>query len=155
MSSTCDLPEGYAGRPLGFTSQPNLFLRFLAFLERLLSNMKSFAVNAVLSASTWLLWAHTGVADPVAAPAPDSTNVNYNTITYEGCYSEVPDFKDIGTYTYQSPGYCQHQCVPQGYSVMALTNGADCWCGHALPANSTKTDSCKTSCQGWPQNTCT
>jgi cell wall integrity and stress response component len=41
-----------------------------------------------------------------------------------------------------------------GYSVMAMTGGNDCWCGNELPANSTKTDTCTDSCDGWQEDAC-
>ncbi|KKA19773.1 hypothetical protein T310_6239, partial [Rasamsonia emersonii CBS 393.64] len=107
--------------------------------------MKYFTSNSILSASALLLWARSVSADtPVSALVP------------EGCYSSVEGFKDVGPYTFQSSGYCQQQCAGQGYPVMALFNGQDCQCGHALPPPSAKTSDsdCNVPCNGWPKETC-
>lgn len=106
--------------------------------------MRITTSNAVLTASSLLLW----------APFHVAADINYNTTQYVDCYSQVPNFVNNGTWTYQSTGYCQHQCVPMGYSVMALIDGKDCWCGNELPPNSTKTDSCNTPCDGYNLDTC-
>lgn len=104
-----------------------------------------FAVsNVVFAASSLLLW----------APAPVNA-ITYNASTHVDCYSSLPStFVDNGTWTFQSSGYCQERCVPLGYSVMAMTGGNDCWCGNELPANSTKTDTCTDSCDGWQDDSC-
>ncbi|EEA24014.1 WSC domain protein [Talaromyces marneffei ATCC 18224] len=102
------------------------------------------ASNALFAASSLLL----------LAPAPVNA-ITYNASHHVDCYSSLPsNFVDNGTWTYQSSGYCQQRCVPMGYSVMAMTNGNDCWCGNELPANSTKTDSCTESCDGWQNDAC-
>lgn len=102
------------------------------------------ASNALFAASSLLL----------LAPSPVNA-ITYNASTHVDCYSSLPsNFIDNGTWTYQSSGYCQEQCVPLGYSVMAMTNGNDCWCGNELPANSTKTDTCTKSCDGWQADAC-
>ncbi|KAL8912251.1 MAG: hypothetical protein Q9171_002706 [Xanthocarpia ochracea] len=44
----------------------------------------------------------------------------------KGCYSSADGFLDQGSYTYQSPGYCQEQCVKLNKPVMALVAGSDC-----------------------------
>lgn len=104
-----------------------------------------FAVsNALFAASSLLL----------LAPSPVNA-ITYNASTHVDCYSSLPsNFIDNGTWTYQSSGYCQERCVPMGYSVMAMTNGNDCWCGNELPANSTKTDTCTDTCDGWQADAC-
>ncbi|RAO68703.1 uncharacterized protein BHQ10_004715 [Talaromyces amestolkiae] len=102
------------------------------------------ASNALFAASSLLL----------LAPSPVNA-ITYNASTHVDCYSSLPsNFIDNGTWTYQSSGYCQEQCVPMGYSVMAMTNGNDCWCGNELPANSTKTDTCTDTCDGWQADAC-
>lgn len=102
------------------------------------------ASNALFAASSLLL----------LAPSPVNA-ITYNASTHVDCYSSLPsDFIDNGTWTYQSSGYCQEQCVPLGYSVMAMTKGNDCWCGNELPANSTKTDTCTETCVGWQGDAC-
>lgn len=102
-------------------------------------------------AAALLAWA----VSVAAGPAPDD-EIAYKSMTQVGCYSQVPTFKDLGKYTYQSSGYCQRQCVPQGYPVMALYDGGHCLCGKKLPPKSTKTDksNCDKSCDGWPEEYC-
>ena len=80
---------------------------------------------------------------------------------YKGCYSlpagvTYQGFIDQGSYSFQSLGYCQGLCVPQGLPVMALWKGSDCLCGNAMPPNSIQIDDfdCNIPCDGWPQDTC-
>jgi cell wall integrity and stress response component len=105
--------------------------------------MKFSTSNIAVTASTLLLWA------PRMAAA-----VDYSALEYVDCYSSVPGFIDNGTYTYQSQGYCQKQCAPMGYSVMALLDGKDCYCGNELPPNSTQTTGCDTTCDGYNLEDC-
>ena len=74
----------------------------------------------------------------------------------KGCYSSADGFLDQGSYTYQSPGYCQEQCVKLNKPVMALVAGSDCWCGDLLPVASSKVadSQCETGCQGFPDDKC-
>ncbi|KAL1962995.1 hypothetical protein VTN77DRAFT_8841 [Rasamsonia byssochlamydoides] len=118
--------------------------------------MKYFTSNTVLSVSSLLLWAGSVSADPHAAPAAAPTTLPLKAMTAEGCYSSAEGFKDLGSYTFQSSGYCQEQCVGQGYPVMALYNGGDCLCGNALPPVSAKAadSECNTPCNGWPEEPC-
>ncbi|EED17681.1 WSC domain protein, putative [Talaromyces stipitatus ATCC 10500] len=103
------------------------------------------ASSVVLAASSLLLW----------APSPVAADIAYNTTTYVSCYSSIPnDFINNGSWIYQSKGYCQHQCVPLGYPVMAMTNGNECWCGHELPANSTQSQGCDKTCVGYSDDGC-
>ncbi|KAL8642929.1 MAG: hypothetical protein Q9228_000418 [Teloschistes exilis] len=46
--------------------------------------------------------------------------------TPKGCFSSADDFVDQGSYTYQSPGYCQKKCVDQNKPVMGLAGGSNC-----------------------------
>lgn len=83
-------------------------------------------------------------------------NAGLKATTYKGCFSSSDGFEDQGSYTYQSPGYCQKQCVGLNKPVMALTGGSHCWCGDLLPVTSSKTSDsqCSTPCQGYPADTC-
>ncbi|KAL8663264.1 MAG: hypothetical protein Q9202_004013 [Teloschistes flavicans] len=76
--------------------------------------------------------------------------------TYKGCFSSADGFEDQGSYTYQSPGYCQEKCVNQNKPVMGLAGGSNCWCGDLLPITSDNvSDSqCSINCQGYPQDKC-
>ena len=77
-------------------------------------------------------------------------------ISQKGCFSSSSGLTNIGSYQYQSPGYCQEQCVKQGKAVGATTKGSDCLCGDKLPAANSKTSdsSCNTKCQGYGTDTC-
>ena len=77
-------------------------------------------------------------------------------LVYEGCFTSSADMTDLGSYTYQSPGYCQQQCVNQNKPVMGTTMGSNCWCGDTLPASSSKvSDSeCSSKCNGYNLDTC-
>lgn len=77
-------------------------------------------------------------------------------MTDEGCFSSSAPLTDQGSATYQSSGYCQPICVDLGYSVMALTEGSNCWCGDMLPAADTKVgdDKCDTPCDGYNKENC-
>ncbi|KAF2211891.1 hypothetical protein CERZMDRAFT_59383 [Cercospora zeae-maydis SCOH1-5] len=65
--------------------------------------------------------------------------------------------ESVGTYTYQSSGYCSQQCAGKNAGAMATTNGNDCWCGGEIPADSDKVDDskCNTPCTGYGQDSCT
>ena len=81
---------------------------------------------------------------------------NLKALVYEGCFSSSGDMTNLGSYTYQTPGYCQQQCVNQNKPVMGTTMGSNCWCGDLLPVSSSKvSDSeCSSKCNGYPQDTC-
>ncbi|KAL9134025.1 MAG: hypothetical protein Q9175_004798 [Cornicularia normoerica] len=81
---------------------------------------------------------------------------NLKPLVYEGCFTSSGDMTDLGSYTYQSPGYCQHQCVNQNKSVMGTTMGSNCWCGDLLPVSSSKvSDSeCSSKCNGYDLDLC-
>lgn len=77
-------------------------------------------------------------------------------LVYEGCYTSSADMTDLGSYMYQSPGYCQQQCVNQNKPVMGTSGGSNCWCGDLLPASSSKvSDSeCSSKCNGYNLDMC-
>ena len=77
-------------------------------------------------------------------------------LVYEGCFKTSAGMTDLGPYTYQSPGYCQQQCVNQTKPVMGTTMGSNCWCGDLLPPASSKvSDSeCSSKCNGYNLDTC-
>jgi cell wall integrity and stress response component len=64
------------------------------------------------------------------------------------------------SFTYQSYGHCQEQCIPKSgenpQAVMGLNKGSDCWCGSALPPESDKVDkeNCNTGCTGFGTDNC-
>ncbi|KAG9561553.1 hypothetical protein KCU97_g17554, partial [Aureobasidium melanogenum] len=78
-------------------------------------------------------------------------------VTDAGCFSGSAGLEDNGTFNYQSKGHCQETCIGVGATVMAMTDGNDCWCGSTLPAKSSlqSDDSkCSTSCVGYPDDIC-
>ena len=77
-------------------------------------------------------------------------------LVYKGCFTSSAGMMDLGSYMYQSPGYCQQQCVDQNKPVMGTTMGSNCWCGDLLPASSNKvSDSeCNSKCNGYDKDTC-
>ena len=86
--------------------------------------------------------------------------VQYNTSTYIGCYSSAGALSKSDSFTYQSYGHCQEQCIPKSgqnpHAVMGLNQGSDCWCGSALPPDSDKVDDerCNTPCTGFNTDNC-
>lgn len=91
------------------------------------------------------------------ASIASAQNSGLKPLVDKGCYSSAGDLTNVGSYQYQTPGYCQTQCVNAGKAVMATSNGSDCYCGDQLPADSDKTDSssCNTKCNGYGQLNCT
>ncbi|MCJ1452744.1 hypothetical protein MMC28_003087 [Mycoblastus sanguinarius] len=77
-------------------------------------------------------------------------------LVYEGCFTSSTGMTDLGSFTFQSPGYCQQQCVNANKAVMGTTKGSNCWCGDLLPDPSSKvSDSqCSSSCNGYNQDMC-
>lgn len=74
--------------------------------------------------------------------------------TSEGCY--VADtLTSLGTYQYQSEGYCAGQCTDQGYAVFGMSDGNVCACGNSLPTTKASSSMCDTACVGYPSDTCT
>ena len=90
------------------------------------------------------------------AVASAQSSSNLKPLIYEGCFTSSAGMTDLGSYTYQSPGYCQQQCVDQNKPVMGTTKGSNCWCGELLPASSSKvSDSeCSSKCNGYNLDTC-
>lgn len=78
-------------------------------------------------------------------------------VTDAGCFSGSAGLEDNGTFNYQSKGHCQETCIGVGATVMAMTDGNDCWCGSTLPAKSSlqSDDSkCSMTCVGYPDDIC-
>lgn len=73
-----------------------------------------------------------------------------------GCYSSVPNLKDVQQYTFNSPGYCLEQCLGDGFRFAAMKDGATCGCSNTVPLSSAKLDDdkCDQGCPGWPKDTC-
>lgn len=73
-----------------------------------------------------------------------------------GCYSSVPNLKDVKQYTFQSHGYCIDQCIEAGFRFAALKDGITCGCSNTIPLSSAKLDDdkCDQYCAGWPRDNC-
>ncbi|KAG7811110.1 hypothetical protein KL921_002738 [Ogataea angusta] len=70
-----------------------------------------------------------------------------------GCFSDIPSsYVSKGTYTWQSSSHCSSEC--SSYKYIALTNGNECYCGDDKPSSSDSSDSCDTSCDGYPSEKC-
>lgn len=80
--------------------------------------------------------------------------------SFKGCYSQSDvnslSLESQGSYTYQSPSYCQGLCSE--YQFYALMNGGDCYCGNSLKKLLTFTtldsSECSSNCNGWPDDKC-
>ncbi|KAJ5639568.1 uncharacterized protein N7484_007430 [Penicillium longicatenatum] len=73
-----------------------------------------------------------------------------------GCYSSVPNLKDVKQYTFQSHGFCLNQCTEAGFHIAALKDGITCGCSNTIPLSSAKLDDdkCDQYCAGWPEDNC-
>ncbi|KAL8944801.1 MAG: hypothetical protein Q9216_000223 [Gyalolechia sp. 2 TL-2023] len=105
-------------------------------------------------ASRWACSILTVLSTLHVAAAQDNSGLKPT--TYKGCFSSSDGFEDQGSYTYQSPGYCQKQCADLDKPVMALMGGSNCWCGDLLPVAKSKISDaqCSTDCQGYPDDKC-
>ena len=85
-----------------------------------------------------------------------SCAVPVKTMVTMGCFSSAGQLEDLGSYTFQSAGYCQCQCATQNKAVMATTKGSDCYCGDLLPPTDTaaSNSSCNSPCNGYGQADC-
>ena len=79
-----------------------------------------------------------------------------STVTAAGtCYAIDSSFTSLGSYTYQSVGYCTDSCKAAGYSYGATTNGDSCLCSNSLPSTSSASaSSCSEKCSGYPTDNC-
>ncbi|KXL49870.1 hypothetical protein M433DRAFT_300 [Acidomyces richmondensis BFW] len=77
-------------------------------------------------------------------------------MSYSGCYSSSTGLSDQGSYTYQTPSYCQPICIGKNQAVFGLSQGSNCWCGNELPPASSKVDdsNCNTPCNGYGLDDC-
>ena len=93
---------------------------------------------------------------PTLAQDPAIATSGLRPLTYSGCYSSSKPLIDQGSWTYQSPGYCQGLCVKLNKPVMATTGGSNCFCGDQLPLASSKTSDsqCDTPCFGYDKINC-
>ena len=98
----------------------------------------------------------TSIISSTFAQDPAIATTGLKPYTYQGCFSSSKPMTDQGSWTYQSPGYCQGLCVKLGKPVMGTTTGSNCFCGDQLPAaNSKVSDSkCNTPCFGYDKDNC-
>ncbi|BFZ56331.1 Protein SLG1 [Savitreella phatthalungensis] len=72
-----------------------------------------------------------------------------------GCYKTDSSFTDLGSYLYQSKGYCLEQCKAAGYSIAATSQGDHCLCSNSQPSGSAvSSSSCNLACSGYPSDNC-
>ena len=112
-----------------------------------------FSISTVALTVSALLFAPPASAQSAAEPSP---TVALKAITYVGCYSDSQPLKNQGSYTFQSPGYCQKVCAVLNKPVMATQKGSNCWCGDQLPNTGAKTSEsdCNSPCDGFGQDMC-
>ena len=79
--------------------------------------------------------------------------------SYSGCYLssslQSMGLSSKGSYTWQSPSYCENQC--SGSVFIALTEGGNCYCGSGvdvLSVSKQAESNCDTKCYGWPADMC-
>ncbi|KAK9239626.1 hypothetical protein V1525DRAFT_424581 [Lipomyces kononenkoae] len=80
--------------------------------------------------------------------------VDAQSLTLVGCYSGSGSLVFNETYKYQSSSWCLDYCAPMSNAVLGLTNGADCWCGNAIPSNKVDSSYCNVPCFGFGQDDC-
>ncbi|KAJ5623079.1 hypothetical protein N7490_011684 [Penicillium lividum] len=73
-----------------------------------------------------------------------------------GCFSAVPNLKDVKQYTFQSQAFCLNQCTEAGFHIAALKDGVTCGCSNTIPLSSAMVDDdkCDQYCAGWPEDNC-
>lgn len=85
---------------------------------------------------------------------------NAQSFSHQGCYSES-DLENLsldsqGSFTYQTPSYCQGLCST--FDFYALLNGESCYCGSSLSdlesLSEVSQSQCDVNCNGWPSDTC-
>ncbi|KAH9829791.1 cell wall integrity and stress response component 1-like [Teratosphaeria destructans] len=118
------------------------------------SSYAAFALSA-LSLTGAVASAHAHGVSPLDRKM-GTMNKKRAALSYSGCYSSSDGLSSVGSYTYQSSGYCQQQCAGKNQAVLGLTKGSDCWCGESLPEASSKVDDskCNTPCTGYGQDEC-
>jgi len=107
--------------------------------------MKS--ISSLVAFSGLLLSASHVAAYGASAPGP---------VVYKGCYSSSTGLTMNSSYTFNSQGYCQTQCAPLSYSVLATKSSTDCWCGNELPptADLVSDSHCDAPCAGYGSDMC-
>lgn len=115
---------------------------YLLTLEHI--TMKSIST---LIASSLLLGASTVSAYGASAPGP---------VVYKGCYSTSTGLSLNSSYTFNTQGYCQTQCAPLSYNVLATSQSTDCYCGNEIPpaADLVSDSYCSSPCAGYGQDMC-
>jgi len=113
-------------------------------------------MKSIYSLATVVLLGASNVAARAEYPAAALVYRQYKTLVYEGCYSSSSGLSKNSTYTFNTKGYCQQQCVPMGMAVQATSNGDECWCGDSMPPASAKVDDskCTTTCTGYGPEIC-
>ncbi|TEY34328.1 hypothetical protein BOTCAL_0636g00020 [Botryotinia calthae] len=111
--------------------------------------MKSMSTLAFIAAAAL-------VGNAIAAPSPELIPRQYKTLTYKRCFSSGDGLAKNSSYTYNSKGYCQTQCVPADYAVQATYNSNECWCGNYLPPADDRVDDskCDSPCVGIDTEMC-
>lgn len=120
------------------------------------STLRTATAAAILLSSVFQFTSATPSPTPAAAAAAATSSISMNAYTYIGCFSSSTPMKDQGSYTYQTPGYCQPICYQLSDGAMGLTGGSNCYCGDSLPAKSDLVDDsyCNATCNGYDTEYC-
>ncbi len=89
------------------------------------------------------------------ASAPVDSSSMYPLI-YNGCFTSSTEMKDLGPYVYQTPNYCQQQCINLNKSLMATSRRSHCRCGDSpLEFSGLGFDAeCSSACTGYNIGSC-
>ncbi|KAI5287630.1 hypothetical protein KEM52_001495 [Ascosphaera acerosa] len=71
-----------------------------------------------------------------------------------GCSSSIGSADGPFANLYQSMGWCQQKCEPQGYPYFATTKGNECFCLNGAPQLDADAGSCDMPCSGYPSDKC-
>jgi len=113
-------------------------------------------MKSILSVAAVALLGASNVVARAEYPAAALVYRQYKTLVYEGCYSSSSGLSLNSSYTFNTKGYCQTQCVPIDKAVQATSDGDQCWCGDSLPPSSAKVDDskCDMTCTGYGPEYC-
>ena len=91
-----------------------------------------------------------------ALAAVSAQSSSMNPLIYNGCFTSSQEMKDLGPYVYQTPDYCQQQCINRNMSLMATSRRSHCWCGNSISESSGLVfdTECSSICTGYNIGSC-
>ncbi|KAI0382019.1 WSC domain-containing protein [Hypomontagnella monticulosa] len=77
-------------------------------------------------------------------------------IEYVGCFGPPSDFEYDGRHIFQSVGRCNQVCSTLDFPVLAVSNGTNCFCSHAIPPpdRAVEESLCNSPCAGYAMQMC-